>query len=819
MLLAPLLALFLAEAPPQLAEARALLEGGQAAEAFAKAQEGLEFAPDSIELLDLASRAAGESGAKDEALWYAVIAAGEIADLAAPTKGDKAIADAIAKRMPLIDPLAGKGSATIDGYAVSIASLGKECASKKLYVNAVDLFGRCRGSAASATAEAELAKIYANKKAIQALLDSGLDVQVAPKRKRTPEATAREDAKHSTWETAHEVKGKQYTIKTDMGLELAESMSFAMEQMNAFYRKVFHVKEFGGGQTAQLTIRVYKSRAEFDEGESKELGREIPPEVRGHIVYAYGYVATYDPRSDERPFSALWSTLFHESSHQFTKMISADLIPAWLNEGTASYFEGARLRAGGIVETNLVPEGRLSHLESMLRQTESTGTGPAKVAAGVPSLRDVVTYFEPGSYPGEYYPFGWGLVYFFLNYEDDRSQRVYEKPYQDFMAAYKSGGKHDVLGRFVEHFVTKAKQPEVTSFEKFEARWRKWIHELHELHFGPPEVADRLIARARKQMADKALASAEESYAWALRKRPGDPVASFELAELLASQKRADPAMFRYRGAIATLRTLADPSGALPGANDLTGTDLIEISEKALAKLDPALSESMRNADASFATSIAATAREYGEQGLPRASLALLDAAQKLYGRADALVALREEIAKTSGADTRRWRRLPAAGELVEWEAASEWKAEDGALAATSDGPAFCTWRADLPERYSLEATIDASGLGGESGFVGVFFGENSKSLQFVGFTGRGVSNYGKLEKGWEPVGPLPSIKKAQMGSIQVRIEVFRDTAEFFLGGKSAGKPKKYDPEDLAGRIGFVVQGGTARIRDIRLCY
>lgn len=809
----------LGEPPKELAEARGLLQAGKAAEALQKAKEGLEFAPDLLELLDLASRAATEAGVKDEALWYGTLAASELADLAAPSKAEKAIGDALVARMAQIDPLARKGATTIDGYAASIASIGKECASKKLYVNAVDLLVRCQGTSSAAAAEAELAKIYANKKAVEALLDSGLDVQVAPKRKRSAESIAREDAKHSDWETAHEIKGKQYTIKTDMGIELAESMSFAMEQMNAFYRKVFHVKEFGGGQTARATICVYRTREEFDENEGSE-DDPIDRNVAGFFRPGANYVATYDPRADQRSLASLWETLFHESSHQFTHMISADLIPAWLNEGTASYFEGARLRPNGLVETNLVPDERLEGLEVMLKMSESAGgTGVAKKPANVPSLEDVVTYFQPGSYPGEYYPFGWGLVYFFLNYEDERSKRVYEKPYQDFMLAYKSGGKHDVKGRFVEHFVTKAKQPGVTSFEQFEARWRAWIHELHALYFGPPEMAERLVARARKQVADKALESAEESYAWALRKRPGDPVASFELAELLAGQKRNDPAIFRYRAAATGLRALEDPSGTLPGGGDLTGTDLLAVSVGALAKLDPALSDAIAKADSSFAATVAETARAYAEQELPRASLALLDAAEELYGRADALAELRAEIAAASKADLRRWRRLPTSGELIEWEAGSEWSALEGALTATADHPVFCSWREPMPERYSLEAKIDATGLDKESGFVGIFFGANSKGLQYVGFSAEGSAEFGELDKGWKPIGPLPSIKKGQLGSIEVRIEVSKDSVEFFLGGKAAGKPKAYDPEDLVGKIGFVVQGGEAKIRDVRVCY
>jgi len=195
--------------------------------------------------------------------------------------------------------------------------------------------------------------------------------------------------------------------------------------------------------------------------------------------------------------------------------------PSWLNEGTASFFEGARLLPNGAVETNLVPEMRLKDLPYFFKQ-------------GKPGLEEVVSWFKPGSYEGEYYPFGWGLVYFLQNYENDKSQRIYEPLYHDYMAAYKSGGKHDVLGRFVEYFVTKAKDPAVKNFADFEARWRKWIQELDELYEGPPEKADALVARGRKQRSDKQLDSAVESLRWALRKRPGDVLANFELGETLS---------------------------------------------------------------------------------------------------------------------------------------------------------------------------------------------------------------------------------------------------------------------------------------------
>jgi Protein of unknown function (DUF1570) len=771
--------------PAQLTEARTLLDGGQAKEALEKAKVGLELAPDLPEMLDVASRAAQAAGSADEALWYAWIASGELGSIATPTKEQKALADGIQKRLGELDPTGQQGSAAVSSYAAALFAIGKDCAARKLTVNAVDLFLRCRGTPTAAAAEAELAKIYDNKKAVESLIESGLDVPVKAQKKRSPESAAKEDAKHATWASAWEVKGEQYTVVTDFPRETADSISLAMEQMNRFYRKVFHVKEFGGGQTARVKLCVYRSREEFDAN----------------------YVATYDPRSDKRPLSELWSTLFHESSHQFTHMISADLIPAWLNEGTASYFEGAKLQGNGVVETNLVPEERLGSLEVLIQR-------------GSPTLEQVVTYFQPGSYPGEYYPFGWGLVYFLLNYEDEKSQRVYVQPYQGFIASYKSGGKHDVKGRFVEHFVTKAKQPGVASFADFEKRWKDWIHELHGLYYGGPEVADKLIERARKETKDKAYESAAESYGWALRKRPGDPVASFELAELLALQKANDAAIYRYRGAVATLRVAPDLSKPVPGAPDRTGQELLDLSASRLAKLDKAFADAKSKADEAFAGAAADAARGYMDKSMPLCALRLLDQSGSLYGGATALLALREEIAGKSGADTRRWRRLKTAGELAEWEVDGDWKAPDGALVGTAEkdaGPIFCFWRDDMPERFRFEARVDASDLDKEDGLFGLVFAATSDALRFLGVQKVGVVSTCHVRKGPEFSKPIATLKPDQMKSFTLAIEVFPGRVEFFVDGKPAGKPMTLTVEEMRGKIGLVLQGGSLALRELRV--
>ncbi len=775
------------------AEARGALAGGSSSAALAKAEEALEWSPDDLALLDLASQAAEADKEPDRALCYAA----QALELATAPE-NAALAEALKKRIGELDPLAGKDQALLGDYAAALLALGNDCVTRKLWVNAVELLGRTQGSPSAAAGEAALAKIYSNRKAVEALLDSGLDVPLQEKKRRGSAAkAAEEDKKHSDWEHAWEIKGDCYTVKTDLSRDLAEQMSRAMEQMNAYYRKVFHVKEHGGGDTARVTICVYRTRKEFDEHEDK------PDEhILGFFVPNVNRVATYDPRDEGRALSDLWSTLFHESSHQFTHLISADLIPSWLNEGTASFFEGARLLPNGAVETNLVPEMRLKDLPYFFKQ-------------GKPGLEEVVSWFKPGSYEGEYYPFGWGLVYFLQNYENDKSQRIYEPLYHDYMAAYKSGGKHDVLGRFVEYFVTKAKDPAVKNFADFEARWRKWIQELDELYEGPPEKADALVARGRKQRADKQLDSAVESFRWALRKRPGDVLANFELGETLSGLKLVDAALFHYQKCVQAVRALADPQAIPPGAQK-KAAEIAADAQARIGRLNKDLADKLAKAGESFVGAASTTAQAYVDKGLPLYALRFLARAESSFGGSRALAELRGKLAQASAVDTRRWRRFPLEPKLAGWEGSDDFTLEGDDIRVGKEGGGFL-WAAQAPQiPYRLEARFETADTK-EACVAGWVFGANDQNdvIQGVLVYDKAVliSEYGK--KGWD------TEKDALLGMIEARkawtlaLEVREGEVEAFVDGTSVGK-RSFEPAKLRGGVGLYDEG-AASFRELRV--
>jgi hypothetical protein len=726
------------------AEARTALAAGSGGEALAKAEEALEWSPEDLALLDLAAQAAEADKEPDRALCYAA-AALELAG--APENA--ALAEALRKRIGELDPLAGKDQALLGDYAATLLALGNDCVTRKLWVNAVDLLTRTQGSASARAGEAALAKIYANKKAVEALLDSGLDVPLQEKKRRGSAAkAAEEDKKHSDWAHAWEVKGDCYTIKTDLSRDLAEQMSRAMEQMNAYYRKVFHVKEHGGGDTARVVISVYRTRKEFDANEDKPDAN-----VLGFFVPNQNRVATYDPRDQGRSLSDLWSTLFHESSHQFTHLISADLIPAWLNEGTASFFEGARLLPNGAVETNLVPEERLRDLPYLFKE-------------GKPTLEDVVSYFKPGSYEGEYYPFGWGLVYFLQNYENDKSQRIYEPLYRDYMAAYKSGGKHDVLGRFVETFVTKAKDPAV------------------------------------------------ESFRWALRKRPGDVLANYELGETLAAQKLVDAALYHYTKCAQAVRALADPAVVPPGAQK-KASEIAADAQARIAKLDKDLAEKLAKAGESFVGAASGVAQEYVDKGLPLYAMRFLARAEDSFGGSRALTELRTKIATSANLDTRHWRRLPLEPDLAGWQGSDDYKVEGDSIVVSGDGGFL--WADDVPKiPYRLEVRVEQKDTK-KPELVGLMIGQSSTAEVIQGVLSYGpvvlASEYTK--KGWkdgeDALVARVDLKKAYTLAIEVRT----GEVEIFMDGVSLGK-RAYEPKKLVGGIGLCSQGAMT-LRELRV--
>ncbi len=757
----------------------------RAAEDLETLQRRLEDTPGDAKLLEACGLAALDEEETDLGIWYLTLAVDAAPD-------DEELLLSVAREFATFDYPIEEGQALMASYTETLFKVSKACSSKKLYANAVDLLVRCKGTRYEEAAQKRLDKIYNNKKALAALLASGISVPTQQGTKMRPEQIAKEDAKHAEWEQAFELKGTFYTIKTNMGYELAHAMASAMAQINTSYRQVFNYKTRGGSMRS-CEIRVYKTRAEFDEHED-----DIDANVKGFYRPLDNNVTTYDPRTDKHPgtLADLWSTLFHEASHQFTRAVWPNPIPTWLNEGTACYFEGTRIERGGQVTFNGIPDSRLRNLVALIDM-------------GSPTVEEVITYFKPGSYEGNYYPFGWGLVYFMRNYEDESSERVYVPIFEDFMASYKSGGKHDVKERFVEYFVEKAKQSEVKTYEDFLVRWKAWIKELHGLHFGGKEVADQLIARARKQAKDKQPEYAIESYKWALRKRANDPVALEELAGLLLAQKQKDGALYFYRKLAEVARSSA--------THDEATTELLERALAGVAKVDRTIAKNLGEADDKVVAETLKLANTCVEAGLDRSALRFIGTTQALMSGDGELTALANELGQDL--DMRLWRRINPQEGLEGWRNGDDWSAKSGGIAVNTKGMRLATCRQDPPSEFLYEAKVEVSSHG-EIWLYGLLFGSNPSSGELLyaimPFT-RTIGVISFIEGEPEFIEEFEADIDWSSDSATLAIEVAEGKVDFYFDGEKVGTME--GGEELQGRVGLFVQDVKAEFSDLRFKY
>ncbi|MEM9381157.1 MAG: hypothetical protein AAGB93_14490, partial [Planctomycetota bacterium] len=612
---------------------------GSAVRDLAAVRKELEIRPDDSKLLLEAAEAAFAEDDDDAALWYA-----ELARLAAPEgKEAKAVGKAMKSlRADIGVDLPPIGTA-VDAHARGIFQFAKLCSSGKLYANAADVLGSLRGTPYEDEATSRLQKLFKNKKAIGAMLESGVPVKVEVRQRRSAKEIARLDKKHADWENAYEAEGKFYTIKTNMGVEWAERMLGAMEQMNLFYRKVFDYKASGSSSMRSCEVRVWATRDEFE-----SYNPDTGARVAGFYSPSENSVSTYDPRTArgfmKQDIEDLWSTLYHEASHQFTRMKWRVLIPTWLNEGTASYFEGAALLPGGYVETNRIPESRLRSVVAQIGGGNPADPRPVdklEPRTGAPDLWDVVTYFQPGSYPGSHYSFGWAMVYFCMNYENEDSERVYTPIYRAFMDSYMESGEEKNVGkRFKKYFVEEANLPGVETYEDLEKRWMTWVLDLSRIEFGGPEQAEVLIARARKQLENGKKEYAVDSLRWALRKRVNDPTVLQLLGDTLASMKPKgkesktkykDGALFAYRALVNVARAQRDLSKPLK-QYDGTAQDALDAGLQGIGKINRALGDILAKQYDAFIDDALAEANAWVEAEYPRLGLQVLKLANEVVG-------------------------------------------------------------------------------------------------------------------------------------------------------------------------------------------
>lgn len=494
-------------------------------------------------------------------------------------------------------------------------------------------------------------------------------------RSKSEKWIAKQNAKHEAWEDRWERKTKYYELETNMDYEFFETVSAAMDEMHLFYRDVLDYSK----KAPRARVAIHRKRSDFDRFSQDLLGRAIGSEsVGGYWAPQLKTVVTFD-RSYGDPNKTradLWNTLFHEASHQFTSLMMEKnerkgiYCPAWLNEGTASYFEGCRIKADGTIVKNDIAEGRLRSwwwLEGSKRKH---------------SLEDLIAHIRNTgpdstgllSYEGDYYSYGWSLVYFLLNYEEnDRrvyappitpgqgipeeykavrkaGKLVYRQPYLDYLEHFAKVGNKDNDQHYPfeiakQFFVDEVGDPDVPNWEAFENRWRKFTTSLYrELESGW-EFADVLQARCRGYILAEDFERARITAEQADDKRPNDPETYRLLAESnLGAEREGDAVYWMFRHW--EMMWPSDNEEATLAAEEWLiengGKELVkkycEPSKVTLASMETAMEEALAGGQPVLATMFATHAMTAFNEEFPQ----LLEVAQ--------------EMTEISGQDMRMWQ-------------------------------------------------------------------------------------------------------------------------------------------------------------------
>ena len=187
----------------------------------------------------------------------------------------------------------------------------------------------------------------------------------------------------------------------------------------------------------------------------------------------------------------MYGTLFHEAAHQFVSM-TGPMVPGWLNEAYASFFEGCVILNNGTVKWNRVPPGRLFPLANRMDNGWMADISEAAAEGGqfkspdkAPPFRMIVeSQYQWG--PPWYAP-TWGVVYFLYNYRGDDGRTIYRDALHDYYKSFKRGRPKDPGAHFEEIVLAGAPLSPVKTLEELNPIWQKWILRLRDRETGKIE--------------------------------------------------------------------------------------------------------------------------------------------------------------------------------------------------------------------------------------------------------------------------------------------------------------------------------------------
>lgn len=816
------LGLALAQAPTEakrgfvaayLQEATGKLAAGDLLGARLAAQRVLERDPNCLPGLLLQAEIAQQQGDLDGAVhalhrWLDVDAA---RNQGKPSADQKATFE----RLLPLDSEALSWSKLQGQYSKGLIELGKKYRKKKDLLGALEVYGHLLAIAPehpeAIAAVREIRSKGGREVAIEDVY-AGSD----PTAGLGEQELAAMDREHAAWEQAYVDESDNYRYRTNAGYLVLKTARIAMEQMNGFYRRFFHFME-DGGNTPKIEIRIFKSRDEY-----LKLGAGPPVEwSAGHFIGSA--VETYAGGvSGKESVRDMYGTLFHEAAHQFVSL-TGPMVPGWLNEAYASFFEGCVILSNGTVKWNRVPPGRLFPLAARMEKgwMEKTdeaipvGNGQFQDPERAPPFAMVVA----GGYqwgPPWYAP-TWGVVYFLYNYRNAEGRLVYRDALHAYYQSFKRGASKDAVASFEAIVLTNSPLSPAKTLAELDPIWREWILRLRDVETGKIDVGSELLAWAKAAVERREPALAIEFLEAARERAPADPEVLWQLAEQLEKDKK------RLSEAAARLREFRRALEAAGKSSDPRHQQ----AQSRIDRIDPLVAE-YKKLKSTLAEKGLLLARGYESRALPTMALEIARRMTASYSVPEAMLYY-AELAGRTGKSLARWRVAYDESSLQGWSGGDDaFQAygktlraavmRDGERMVTRELTADVTFDADFALSAEVQIPPDPQQPGKFQGdLAGLCFGrKGDQRFHAVLLHPKGFLDISSNQGGvWE----VRDHRSLPVGGDwhELRIDVTGRMLDVYFDGLFVRSLEFTDSSAVRGAFGLLCGPGRAQFRNVRI--
>lgn len=615
---------------------------------------------------------------------------------------------------------------------------------------------------------------------------------------------SKEDEKHKTWEKRWTRETEHYRVETNAGYEILVTACIVMEQFHSMYRSFYGVDE--KRKIPAIPVKIFATQDAFKD--------YAPLDMKG----AGGYydskeIVTYDAGFASRMY--LWETLAHEASHQFTDLVTKEWQPTWMNEGTASFFEGVKILSNGQVVNNIIPRAS-RRLETFMRHSATDDRI---------KLRDLLTT-QSGldNYTGDHYAYGWALIYFLFNYTDDKGRPTY----RDLLQGYMKAGFRKVpqasahIADFEKKIVAAARHPSIKSLDAFESEWRAFMKRRHEIELGRVDPVPAWIEKARALMKMKGTRPrswASEMIDRILARAPSNTEALQMGIDLVwkGRKKDKDRALDRCQRILDAI-----PAASRDKKQERVITGIIRKVDAAAVKRTKRLR--------SMAGELDKVADKYVKANMPRRAIQVLRGAKALWPEDPSYLARAEKLRKDNNITTLRWRLLFNERDIREWTFADmddntyrvesdELVSEYGKLGRdTSIDYRLLFGRSSIKGDYRFRARMSADAKLGCK-LVGICFGiKDSEDFKAViWFPEQGVLDLARFMDGGLTGLARKNVSARGRGKwYDVEIAVRQGKVSLSLAGKEI-LTRDMGTDATDGAIGLIMGGGKARFKHLRM--